>query len=408
MSLSKKFYFIELLWVIFLGEVYAVELPRLYLFPRPIGMGGAFTAVSNDSSAPWTNPAGISRTWTIRSRSRLAVFEFPTVLISLNHQGANKTRVLQLLPQNWNLEGIVDVAENISTETPFWGQAGMFPIIIFKPFSLHTLSLGGVLHTEMTMSMDGESGDLGIISDMGYVLGYAVANRTNRVNFGIQLRPLYRYTLNEQTIPMMVLRDKKELKLLVDRNTEFSSGVAVDMGFLYTFPSLWFPTVGISVFNLPFGCQEKALNPFSGRTETICGTVLSRNREKDNAQSTLIPMDMRLGFSVVPRIIRGIDARLSFDFHHVPVSLRNHHYGLDGLPFEKLFHAGLEVLFERILDKHFFSLSTGFSHGYQTFGINIRMPLLTLELASYTGSLSVGNKEAKSNPRYILKTSIYL
>ena len=37
---------------------YAAEFLKIQVGARALGMGGAFTAVADDASAPWWNPAG--------------------------------------------------------------------------------------------------------------------------------------------------------------------------------------------------------------------------------------------------------------------------------------------------------------------------------------------------------------
>lgn len=45
--------------LLFTATLYAQEYDMIYRGPRPMGMGGAFTAVSDDENAIFYNPAGL-------------------------------------------------------------------------------------------------------------------------------------------------------------------------------------------------------------------------------------------------------------------------------------------------------------------------------------------------------------
>ena len=58
-----------------LHAVDAKEYPTLYRGPRPLAMGGAFTAVADDENALFYNPAGIAEISTLRAGIFNPLFE---------------------------------------------------------------------------------------------------------------------------------------------------------------------------------------------------------------------------------------------------------------------------------------------------------------------------------------------
>src|SRR4051812_41940172 len=68
------------------GLLHSEELQENYVPVRPLGMGNAFTAVANDDSAVWTNPAGIARARKARARNWFSM-KVPNIGAGANARG---------------------------------------------------------------------------------------------------------------------------------------------------------------------------------------------------------------------------------------------------------------------------------------------------------------------------------
>ena len=71
---------IYILIFLFSWNIFAKELPYIYKGARPLGMGGAFTALSDDANALFYNPAGLAN-----------IKENRVSLITLEIEGSKKS-----------------------------------------------------------------------------------------------------------------------------------------------------------------------------------------------------------------------------------------------------------------------------------------------------------------------------
>lgn len=376
--------------VLLSGSSYAFgeEIPEGFSGIRPTGMGDAFTAIANDESSVWTNPAGIARTRKARSRSSFHITKFPNIIGGANSNGQNFYKGYSTAADQ-SIESIVAASDNLG-DKPFWARAALFPVTIFDPAPATPMALGIYTNTVAKIIVPKDTPDVArveAISDLGGVLTLASQNFANRLNAALQMRPVARYAY-EDKIPSASLLNKGEMTTRLKDDSNKSQALAMDAGVLYTIADFWFPTIGFSVLNIPTGCRANYLNPFTQKEERVCGTVFRGTFANDDALSTVDATDIRVGLAITPRLGRGLSARLALDMHHIPLGNSSASYGLQGIEVGKLVHVGVEVFPGNPLEIAEFSLRAGYSQGFASFGASADLGIATIEFATFGRDVS--------------------
>jgi hypothetical protein len=377
------------IWFAAQGPSYCEEIPEHYTPVRAVGMGGAFTAIANDEGSVFTNPAGISRVRKARSRSTVHIFRFPNLVGGANAESRTFYKGFQGA-QDKNIEEIIEQTEDLGNK-PFWVRAAALPIMLLDIQRGTPIAIGGFTNTKVKAIIERESPEearIQAVSDVGGILSLALTNRTNRFSVGMTVRPTFRYAYEER-FPSEDLLNKTTMKTRFENGANVSQGIGIDLGTIYTVGDFWFPTIGMSVLNLPTGCKKEYLNPFTEKRETVCGNVYSGQFSNEDALSTVDPMDIRVGASITPRISRKIGLRLALDVHHLAVTGTTN-YGLDGIEASKLIHAGAELFTGNPLLISPFSLRVGYNQGFLTMGATVDLSFMSLEFATYGQDVSSG------------------
>jgi hypothetical protein len=228
-------------------------------------------------------------------------------------------------------------------------------------------------------------------SDVGGLLSFTFSNRSNRFNAGLTLRYLSRYSY-EDNIPTSVLLQKNELKSRIQANANQTKAIAADAGMLFTFSDFWFPTLGVAVFNLPLGCKDDYLNPYSQEREKICGTKFSGNIANPDDLSNLDPTDFRVGFSITPRLSRKVALRISLDLHQIAIPSGDSNFGLSDIPIGKQLHGGAELVMGNPLLPSPLFVGLGMSQGYYTFGWGFTLGSLAINFSTFGRDISYKSK----------------
>ena len=129
MSLIK--YILPLLLVAVLsGPAFAKELPAFYEGVRPLGMGGAFTAIADDNNAIFYNPAGLNRleTWS---------FEVP-LFIEMSKSNIDLAQDAQDVDFDSTTEVTQFIRDNLGETGEF--RFGLVPIFVKKNFGVALLA----------------------------------------------------------------------------------------------------------------------------------------------------------------------------------------------------------------------------------------------------------------------------
>jgi hypothetical protein len=367
----------------------AEEIRNPYLPIRAAGMGGAFTAVANDEGSIFTNPAGIARARKNRSRDTLHLAKFPNVIVGANAESKSFYQAFSSIDGDKNVEGVLDELDSIGTK-PFWARAAIFPVMIVDLKKGTPASFGLFSETTTKIVIEEESSSqarVEVVSDQGAAVGIGWTNKTNRFNMGLQVRPTYRYAY-EKRISSGDLFDKDLMKERLENDSNKSTATGIDFGMMATLADFWFPTIGVSVLNLPVGCRDDYLNPFTEKRETVCGTVYQGDFGNEDALSTVDPTDIRVGFSIITRMTRKINLRFALDAHNLAFQSGTSNYGLGGIEVSKMLHAGVELFVGNPLLIPPISFRSGYSQGFATFGVSLNLKLFSIDVASYGTDVS--------------------
>ena len=393
----------------------AQELPEHYVPIRAKAMGGAYTAVAHDEAAPWSNPAGVARIRKARSRFGFHLLKFPNAVAGFNRDGRtfyDSFNTANAGDQAGELQETVEKALEANEslkDKPFWIRASVNPMVFFEVSKGSPMALGFYSNTKAKMVLDQDDPTttrLQAISDFGGTLAFVFSNRTNRLNFGLQLRPVFRFAF-EDKIPTTLLANKDAMKTRVETDSNSGSATAIDLGMMWTFSDFWFPTLGVAVLNAPTGCHENYLNPFDEKRHTICGTKYSGTVNNPEAESVVDPTDLRVGVSITPRLSRKIALRFAVDGHHLYFTDGTNYYGLPDVEALKLLHAGAALVMGNPLLINPLSVRAGVSQGFFTWGVSLRISWLSLDFASYGQDVSTGST-AVEDRRYIAGLSFDL
>lgn len=375
--------------IIFAAQpVLGQEVPVSFVPIRSNGMGGAYTAIANDENSVWTNPAGIARVRKARSRSVVHVVKLPNIMVGANTSSREFISGISEQGNQSNAESLSSQASSLS-ENPLWSSLSMLPMIMVDMGGVPT-AIGGYSHTTLKAVIDSdnaEEANVEAVSDVGGLWGMSFTSRTNRINFGFNIRYLARYAF-EETMALSDLQSASTLQARIKSNSNKSTASAIDLGFMWTFADFWFPTIGLAVYNAPTGCKKNYLNPFSQTRETVCGTVFSGDIVNPDALSTIDPTDIRLGISITPRLSRKFGARIGIDLHHLHVANGSQNYGLRDIPISKSLHVGIEFFTGNPLTPSPFTVSFGYNQGFYSMGASLRLSFLSLDFATFGRDIS--------------------
>jgi hypothetical protein len=381
-------------------SLFAEVLPENFTPVRPLGMGNAFTAVANDESAIWTNPAGVSRARKARTR------DFYTIKAPNIGLGANKKG--QALYQSQAASGGSSLAETVAengdlgNDSPYWANLQMFPVALFD-YSRNLVGAFGLFsHSTTNMLIESETPDqarVDLVADTGGVTNLTWTSDQNRFSAGLQLRYTMRYSY-EDTVPTDDITNKSVMVSRIKDEANSSAAIGLDFGMLYTLADFWFPTIGFSILNLPLGCKTEYLNPHSKVRETVCGAVYSGDIPNEDALSTVDPTDLRVGFAITPRVSRDLSLRIGLDAHHLPITVGDQNYGLSGVDSQKLLHAGAELFIGNPLEQAPLAFRAGVNQGFMTVGFGFSIASVAIDFASYGADVSSTAKQIEDR-RYI-------
>lgn len=349
--MKKIFY---LLLVLFAFSVSAAEYDMIYRGARPMGMGGAFTAVSDDENALFYNPAGLNR---IKPGEGKIVVLNPGVVVNSSAMNVigkisdklTKDPIDALSPHIGQ-----NMHANVMTSMPFWVKHNYGIALLLPNLSNNTTLRRNVALTAIE----------DVTVDSGLIFGMSHGFLQDRLSIGADIKFLVRGA-GHITMDAVQLYTKKAVSFKDIGGYGF--GVDADLGAMYTFNKVAFfiPTVGMTIKNI--------------------GATKFPTRFDDNANVDL-PDRFRLKRSVsfgskfeLPNVWRFTKWVFAFDINNI---------GLGGSLFKKV-HLGTEAwLFD------FFGLRTGVNQGYLTFGMTLDIPVMQVDFYTYAEELgeSVGTK----------------
>jgi hypothetical protein len=357
-SIMKKcFVFTYVLMLLFSWNTYAKELPYIYKGARPLGMGGAFIALSNDANALFYNPAGLADIKEtqlspvgIEIESDRGGYRFTDDVLKLNFDNSNK--VAQFL------QGHI-------------GDFGHVAASFFPNYSSPDFAFGLIGSAKSNLQVrDRQFPKLVVdaIGDGGVCTGFAHSLLDNNLLVGANLKYLYRESLeHEYTISDMTTTGFKDR---VRDDINHGSGLLLDLGMIYKIQGAQGRTdqgplqLGISINNL-------------------IGSKLGKAEDID------------------PHVDLGVSKRIG------NITLAADYVDIFGQLGEdqdvgKRIHLGLEYAATKILN-----LRTGIYQGYVTFGIGLNMKQLQIDMLTYSEEVGTNSGQQKDR-RYMLSFGLGL
>lgn len=325
----------------------SAEYDYIYKGARPMGMGGAFTAVSDDFNALFYNPAGLARV----EKGEIEYFNPMFVVNStavdilgdISNFADNKKILETTLPY---LGKRITMSANISM--PFWYKKN-FAIALMLPTIRNTTFIRRTVLVEANAEL---------IADAGLLAGYSHTFLDDKLSVGINAKLLVR---GAGSIKVGVEDLYKKIAPSFSDIAGYGMGFDFDLGALYTFDYLIFgivtPTVGISFNNI---------------LATGYGISLGGNYKVPDqyGQSRYVNIgskfDIETGWRVLPKVLFAFDINNIF---------------MGGTLFKKV-HMGVEtVLF------NFWSIRGGINQGYFTFGTGLDAKFAKIEFFTYAEEL---------------------
>jgi hypothetical protein len=349
-------YLITLLLFLFLASTaIAAELPHFHKGVRPLGMGGAFTAVADDENALFYNPAGLNR---VEKRGGALL----NPLIDSSEGNFDFYDDVQDTDLDVTSE-VTDLIRKHIGETVHF-RAALFPHYVQKNFAIGGLAQiksniefrNAAFPEVSTDTMATGSAHIGLAHDwlekslsLGIGLKYVVANKLQEV-----------YDSGEIADP--------NFEDQVDDDLLDGSGFGIDLGAMYSF------------------------KPVSGVTPTI-GITLLNVTDTDLGDAGELQQQVNIGVSASKQI-GWINLTGAADWVDVFGDLEQ-----DDDIYKRL-HFGLEAKFPMIL-----SLRAGISQGYGSLGACLDFNLLKIEYANYAEELS-SYTGGKIDRRHVMQVSL--
>ncbi|WP_186647278.1 hypothetical protein [Fluviispira vulneris] len=364
---------------------FAESLPTDWNSFRSEGMGGAFTATANDETAIYSNPAGLSATRNPATKKKISDFKFPDFEI-----GANNLMLGYLNPNPVKLGTNLIKAAASSRGNQAYLLLQSFPEIIFGGKFAPTFLIGIPVRSENKIafldSANPNNAYAVSTTTASFAFGIADVSKRGGFRYGISIRPNYRIDYFNKTMDASKITTTQDLANEVTKNGTETSSVGIDAGIMITAADYWFPTLGISVRNIPTGCVKTYVNPITQNTENVCGALRQGGTDSSPNSSKIDPTEVRVGVSLTPRgrISKSkVNLKLALDVYPIPVEIDGNNYGGKDVDTTRLIHAGAELYFGNVLIQQGFSLRGGYMEGGATWGVSIDAGFLSIDYSSY-------------------------
>lgn len=357
----RKITFVAVLAIVF-GSAFAqaTELSNMYRGARPMGMGGAFTALADDENAVFYNPAGLASV----KKSELDI---------INLTGEVSNNITNFAKDVGNIPQPDTTGQTAQTMQNYIGQPMHLRVSEFLNFTTTNFELGAYGLATVDASVNSPSYPTASVDakvDAGAVLGLAHTFMEDKLQAGIGLKYLQR----RRFVRLFTAADIVSATNNMNNSLQVSgsdlqtkSAVGIDLGAIYKLNSVNYSSqVGLSILNLGdvnFG--DYSYTTTSGLTNTV---------------PNKIPMTVNLGYAAT-RQFEYFSGTFAADYMDL-LNNSSTANSINGSPsdsdYGKRIHLGAEIKFPYIL-----SLRAGFNEGYPSYGLGLNFWLIELKYASY-------------------------
>lgn len=345
----KKSYLVFSLAISLLSSslAFAAEYPYIYKGPRPMGMGGAFIAVSNDANALFYNPAGLAYVPEQNATSVSLVIETSRDAVSAYKDALDVS--------------FDDPRETADFLRDYIGENNHAGIVVFPSYAKPNFAFGvfAVGKSDFTAhDYQFPKLELSSLNDVGVAAGFARSFLEEKLSLGATGKLVMRKSLNRiYTLPELTTGDLED-KLRDDSEDGF--GVLLDIGTIYRI----------------------------GEITTGDGTTIQA--QAGLSVSNLIGSSMGDAEDITEHVDAGIACKsenltLAIDY----IDILNNFDQDSDIP--KRISLGLEYIYDKK-----YALRTGLHQGYPTYGLGLLGERVRLDLLTYVEEIGTYSGQQKS------------
>lgn len=326
------------------GSALFQQFPMLYQGVLVEGMGGAFTAVADDSNAPFYNPAGLDN---IQDSS----FQILNISADVTYPSLYPN-LYNNIQSDSNLSGNAQTAAFLNTFGSYANQSLYARVGNYSNYTTHDFAIGLLTNNQMLGIPNASPtttnvGSLAALSDSGIVLSGAYGFFNHHLQVGGTLMGIYQMFEN---LPQISVSQATSISSTLSSNLNDGFGLVGNLGAIYHFDAPLNPTIGASILNV--------------------GTA-------SFGAAGSLPQIINGGVGIDPDIGFG---RLLADIDYVDVTNYLYYTG-DSLWLHT--RVGVQYQFPAIL-----TLSAGLYEGYPTFGVGVDLWAVEVNASYYTEEAS--------------------
>ncbi|HOW27892.1 MAG TPA: hypothetical protein PK876_05275 [Elusimicrobiota bacterium] len=350
------------------------ERPMFVRGIRPMGMGGAFTAVADDQNVFYYNPAGIVQ----RTGSQFTLLELSAIvgqdlldLVDFMDKNQDKLEDFDKLSATEQAALINDIDRTISKLNPHIGVGVPNMNYLSGP-------IGGSVYwgTGLFGQLDGRFRiNTGLVPNIDYdvnadamvpiTLGYKIKDMgrvPGKLGIGVNLKYLKRYRIKEDRVSVL------QLENISDPEAQIGNAKGMDLGFLYQPTSrlnLALTSLDFLGTSITYDAIE-AKNGFTAKPEETTGI-----RARWNMGVAWVPPHMAERLVLAADVYDFLNAqnKVMFGDSFIPDTAWTH------------VHVGAEYRW------WFLRFRGGANQGYPTFGLGLDLPMLKVDYAYFTDEL---------------------
>ncbi len=333
-------------------QVSAQEIPYIYKGVRPMGMGGAFVALSDDANALFYNPSGLADIKTTRA----SVF-------SLEIETDSQARDMYLDAVDTDFDDDEDTASFLRKYIGDYGHASIsiFPNYVRPNFAFGII--GSAKTGLQARDLQYPKLIVDVIEDAGVCAGYAHAFLDDTLLVGAGAKYLFRRSISEEYSVADITTEGFEDRL--EDDFEEGSGALLDLGVIY-----------------------KVREFKSGERTGTVQVGISANNLVGNGLGDAVDLDTHVDVGAAVKI--G-PANIAFDYVDISSNL------IDDQDTGRHIHLGVEYAATEAL-----RLRTGLYQGYMTLGIGFETKSIQLDVLTYAEEISAYSGQQEDR-RYLLR-----